>query len=351
MIIAIIRLVVILIISVISSWTDITRNKIYNHVLLSGVISAIILVLFSFFSTSTHYYKIQIVNILALALFSIALYFLHIWAGGDCKLILTLSLLYPPELILYFDSFTITFPLIILLSFILSFIYLIFDSIAQHIKRKDVFLVNIYKMKLGIVARNFLIYYGIVVILDKFLCIFISGYIENFRVILYMVNLSVVFFLGLIKKKHWRKHKIFNLLFSGISIIILIFSILTSDSFEIQFANIILVLFIVIARTFVSEYNYLTIPTDNLQEGMILSLSSSLLFVGSKQKGLPQLSSENFSSRLTSIEAYNVRKWGKTEEGSANITIVRKMPFAIFISLSAILYIIAGVYFNGYTFF
>ena len=98
----------------------------------------------------------------------------------------------------------------------------------------------------------------------------------------------------------------------------------------------------VVLRLFIDEYNYEIIPTSNVEKGMILSLETSLLFSNSKVKGLPNPSTEDLRSRLTE-EAQSIRRWEKSKYGVSEVKIVRKMPFAIFISLGTLVFIFLGV--------
>ena len=95
----------------------------------------------------------------------------------------------------------------------------------------------------------------------------------------------------------------------------------------------LIVLAAMLLRLLISEYNYEEINTSNVKKGMILSMSDTMLFVNSKIKGLPTLSTEDLRSRLTDEEANSVVKWGKSKYGKKTVKIVRKTPFAIFISL------------------
>ena len=105
-----------------------------------------------------------------------------------------------------------------------------------------------------------------------------------------------------------------------------------------------IVLLAMLMRILISEYNYEEVDTCNIKKGMILSVSDTMLFVNSKIKGLPMLSTEDLRSRLTDEEANSVVKWGKSKIGKKTVKIVRKTPFAIFISLGVIIFVALGVF-------
>ena len=56
-------------------------------------------------------------------------------------------------------------------------------------------------------------------------------------------------------------------------------------------------------------------------------------------KGLPQISTEDLKSRLTSEEIESINIWAKATH-TEKLTIIKKIPFAIFISIGFISYFI-----------
>ena len=85
---------------------------------------------------------------------------------------------------------------------------------------------------------------------------------------------------------------------------------------------------------------YETIATKDVKSGMILSSVSSSMMQNTRVKGIPDISDETLGSRLTESEADSVRRWGKSKKGRLAVSIVRKMPFAIFVLLGYICYFV-----------
>ena len=57
-------------------------------------------------------------------------------------------------------------------------------------------------------------------------------------------------------------------------------------------------------------------------------------------KGLPkEKNTEDIRSRITEEEAESIKRWEFSKYGQSEIVIVRKIPFAIFISIGSIVYI------------
>ena len=74
---------------------------------------------------------------------------------------------------------------------------------------------------------------------------------------------------------------------------------------------------------------------------MILSSFSSVLMQTSITPGLPGVSTENLKSRLTSEEVDSIQIWAKATH-TQSLTVVKKIPFAIFISIGFLCYCILG---------
>ena len=71
---------------------------------------------------------------------------------------------------------------------------------------------------------------------------------------------------------------------------------------------------------------------------MILSTASTLQMQTSRVRGLPGISHEDLRDRLTEEQANSVRRWGKTEKGNEMVTIMRRVPFALFLAIGYIVY-------------
>ena len=107
----------------------------------------------------------------------------------------------------------------------------------------------------------------------------------------------------------------------------------------------LLVLVVVALRSIAEKYNYKTIPTAEVKQGMVLSYGTVLLFTPSKIKGLPASTTEDIRSRISDEEAKNILRWENSKYGQAQITIVRKIPFAIFITVGTVVFVFARIIF------
>jgi hypothetical protein len=93
----------------------------------------------------------------------------------------------------------------------------------------------------------------------------------------------------------------------------------------------------------IEKYNYQLIQTEQIRAGQILSVATIMSFSVSRVRGLPQGITEDLRSRITAAEAESVRRWESSKYGETHVVIVRKIPFAIFISIGTILFLIIEV--------
>ena len=72
---------------------------------------------------------------------------------------------------------------------------------------------------------------------------------------------------------------------------------------------------------------------------MILSAGTVIGFRVSNVKNLPQNVQESMKAKLMEEEAQAVRRWEKSKYGQPTVVIVRKLPFAILISMGFLLFV------------
>ena len=109
--------------------------------------------------------------------------------------------------------------------------------------------------------------------------------------------------------------------------------------FSVHPENYILIIVLLVCRMTISTNIYEQIPIKDLKPGMILSTFSSAVMQGSQVKGMPAISSEDLSSRLSQNEINSIGRWAKTRNVEC-VSVVKKIPFALFISLGYFTYFI-----------
>lgn len=339
----IIKTIILLLLCLVASYTDIKQSTIPNRLVFVAGITGLVLNIIGWTFIDATGIRIQLINIGLVWLISILLYALQIWAGGDAKLMMAIALLFPCEL--YFNGFYYSLPSLIhilVFAFIISYCFLIVDSIYYAVKLKHV--LSFAKLKTVIinVLQNWVACVAYIVLVDTSLLTFFP-FLATSSWIIIVVNICVVLIVSGIKVLVNR--------FAIIAVVFidLVLKLVLNQPIANRFMlmNFGITVLLIILRCFINEYDYKDINVSQLKKGMILSFGTSLLFIDSKVDGLPSQSTENLRSRLTEDEVTAVKKWSKTKAGSETISIVRKIPFAIFISVGTFLTLLLGVFYGN----
>lgn len=276
-------------------------------------------------------------NVSLISLASLVLFYTHSFAGGDCKMAIVLSLLYPASCYMMVRDLDCTLVAALLFAFIFGHAYLLTHSIFLIAKKK---------------AGNVTAAY----IRDSVLT-FVQSYLAAISYISMIVGLVSLFggFGSIVKTWVTRIACIAVALCAGryptlrdwryflpAAVLALISSLLSGTiplSLKPEYAA--LVFFLSICNATIKATVYEQVPIDELKKGMVLTLFSSTLMQTSKTKGLPGISTEDLRSRLNEDEVASVRAWAKATK-TTSLTIVRKVPFAAMISAGYMLYAILG---------
>lgn len=317
-----------------TSYTDIKYGYIRNKILL--------LYLILFFGLGTVYYCIfvrdtlleYLINVLLVAVFSLALFYTESFAGGDCKLSIVMAFGYPARL--YFVNNKSIYTLYFALGFAIfwGYLFLLFSSIYGIAK-------GAYRLSWNKTVERFIsflkIYFiTIIYISAANLCVLYIGrytnFFEDYTWVLWAICFGLAWCVG--KYNVLKKWYVF--------VPIVVFDITCSIIFRIIPVSLypetyIFILVLFICRVTIAAGLYDTISVNSLRKGMILSFFSSLLMQNSNVEGLPTLSTEDLKSRLSDKEVEAVKRWASGTK-TAEIVVVRKIPFAIFIFLGYLSY-------------
>lgn len=323
-----------------SSYTDIKYGYVKNLYLLSFSLSGIVLLTLQFVFFKNFILLDSLISILISVIMAVVLYLTHIWAAGDCKLLIVISILAPVELYREYNFLNFSIIFVIAFAFAFSYVFLIFDSICCGIKQKKIPDMTKVKSSMKLFILNYLTSVCCVIAIDNILLYFFSDFIAQYIIVLLALNVSFVIIFNSVKCLN--KKIIFPFaLFAAVVLMCL------RQSFSAMYlVNFILVFAVMLMKLFIGEYNYELIPTSDVKAGMIISTETSMLFVNSRVRGLPKISHENMADRITESECESIHRWEKSKYGSKTVKIVRKIPFAVFISLGTVAYIIVGVMLN-----
>ncbi|MBR6407863.1 MAG: hypothetical protein IKS19_04715 [Clostridia bacterium] len=298
--------------------SDIKTGKVANKALtFSGVFSLFILLIkILIFNHDDLFLYLETAGIMLL--FSVAGYLVKFWAGGDCKLIALIAITYPTLFYVNYNQNRVTLWSILIIAFIIGFIYLIIDSVIETISKKSLFdkkqIFQHFKRSLIMYLRS-LVY---LVALNQIYTYFISPYFRLNNIAYFFVSFILVYGVNRIK------------ILGNIWVIIacvafdLVMIIFTRNLTMFNYWGVyILILFLMLLRAFMHLHNYKAINTSDVSEGMVLSKIDTIIMNNSRIHGLPNISDETLSSRLTAEEAKNVKKWGNSKYGKTQVLIVR----------------------------
>ena len=272
-------------------------------------------------------------NITAVLVLSILLFYTKSLAGGDCKLLFALSLLYPANSYLIYAGIEVTLFSTICFSFFLGWGFLLVRAVVRIIIGKS-------KIDGGYVVKYLTTY------VKTYLTAMLYIMIINMLFVAYELYVGSVY-TGIIwgfcvavailssKVRVLRNRFV---IIGAIVICVVLAIVLQVVPISINPSTYLFTAGLVLCQMAIRTDLYETIATKDVKRGMILSSVSSTMMQNTRVKGIPKISDETLGSRLTESEADSVRRWGKSKNGRLAVSIVRKMPFAVFVLLGYICY-------------
>lgn len=328
----------IIFISTAASISDLRNGNISNKLLVLGLFIGIV-------CDSIYYLRFErsiigsfLVNLVIVSLISILFYGTHVWSAGDSKLSILLMLLIPGKIYSSTNNDVAPCMLIFIFIFSVGFIYVIAESVLLGIKRGDFFSLRGIQFNFKYFITRFFSISAILFLFSQASSMaFPIFFAENSFLILF-VNLFIILLTQGLK---WLDRPIFAVFLVSICIGT---ALLTKAHYVINWHIYIIVAFVILLRSFAEKYNYEVVKTSEAKVGMIISLATLIRFQRSRVKGLPKYTTEDLRTKLTAEEVEAIHRWEKSKYGDETIVIVRKLPFAIIISISTILFIVTEVF-------
>lgn len=326
-------LTVLMIMCIYVTITDFKHGIIQNKVLLTAGTLGLVANIPYYFIFATSYFSAFVLNVVIMSIISIMFYALHIWAAGDSKLLMLTIFLMPARIYYQGDNVTATVVIMIII-FSIAYIYILGDSIYQGIKEKNLFKINRFKADIILMLKQYIKCTCLVSLFGIILRFIIPEFYNKNIALMMLINMIIV----LMSYNFKFFEKTVPLIFLSVITVVCYLST-NKDTFQFDYKIYILVLVVFVLRLFAEKYNYQIIPTSQVEKGMVIALSTTLCFMPSNIKGLPKnKNTEDIRSRITEEEADSIKRWEKSKYGQAEIVIVRKIPFAIFISIGSIIY-------------
>ena len=220
----------------------------------------------------------------------------------------------------------------------MAYLYILLESLYIGIKEKNFFKINLLKTDIILLIKQYIKCTCIVTILDFLLRLVLPKiYLSNPELIA-MINMIAVMTSYHIK----FLDKVFTICLL-IAATVVCFLISGGISFNNRIEVYAIVFIVLLFRLCAEKYNYKVIPTAKVEKGMVIAYPTVLYFISSKINGLPKKTTEDMRSRITEDEARSIQRWENSKYGQPTIVIVRKIPFAIFISIGSIIYVIIRI--------
>ena len=312
--------------------SDLFEGMVYNKTLLIyGVIAvALDIVYYGFFQREM--VIPFLINSLVVSITALILFYTHCFAGGDCKLLMILVLLFPANCYMTYGNSLITMVFTIGFAVFYGYFYLLVSSLYLLIKKKNSMSMSYVRNSLFVFAKSFfcaMIYISGVNLIIRLIAM------QGMNISVWIIRIICIGCSLLVGKKPiFRKKWMLSI---GIVIDILLSIMLKMIPFSIHPENYILVIALLICQLTIRTSLYEEIPVEELKKGLILSMGTSMMMQSSRIRGLPGISSEDLRDRLTEVEAESVKRWAKCKK-IKKITTVRKIPFAAFIACGFISY-------------
>jgi preflagellin peptidase FlaK len=330
----IIMCIVLLAFGALTTKSDISEGMIYNKDLIVFVIIGIIL--------DSVYYGIfvndllldYILNLCIVVLVSTFLFYTHSFAGGDCKLAIVYALIYPARFYIIYGDSNLTLIFAIGVAIIYGYFYLLISAIWSLLLKKNNMNVQYIKNSVAGFVKSFVvatIYISIIVLVASFVertGILINVWVTRAGCMLF------AWFVG--KYGIFRK---WYMIVAAVIIDVVLSLVLQMIPFSVSPENYILVIILLLCQMMIKTNLYKEVKLTDLKKGMILTTFSSIMMQGSRVRGLPSVSSEDLRDRLTQEQVESILRWGEGRNVET-VSVVKKIPFAIFLSMGYISYLI-----------
>lgn len=272
------------------------------------------------------------VNVFVVFLASLVLFYTHSFAGGDCKMAIVLATLFPAKCYLVVWGYPYTLLLALALALATGYCYLLARALWGIASGKATMAFDYVKdsllsfLKTYVAAMSYILLIGCVAV--AFSKVNLEVNVWALRILCMLTALCVGRFCVL---RSW-------LLFSSAAALAVVLSVaMGAAPVTLNPSGWLLVLILFLCQTTIKTSLYENIKVNELEKGMILSTISSLPMQASITRNLPGISTENLRSRLSEEEVASVKIWAKATH-TETLTVVKKMPFAIFITAGYFLY-------------
>ena len=272
-----------------------------------------------------------VLNVLLAFITALIFYFTDVWAPGDCKLYITISIIFPMGAYVVHEGNIFPALDFVIYAFGVGYIALLIMSIGRHNKIKANKFIRPNKVHILSILSSIGIISTIHILLEMYA---INFFFANQM----LCTLSSIGLVCLLQQKADLVRKILG--FSGM-ICFLLWTTAYGSWFDACLSlleSLIIAFIIEIINNHTYANTYREISKDEVRPGIILSFSTLWAMQKCIDPELPRTTTENRRSRLTERQAIAVKTW--CQNARRNVIIVEMMPFAPFIALAVVIQIL-----------
>lgn len=337
-----------------ASYTDCRVSHIWNRHLGYAAVP-IFLLDFAYYSPlvgdGLAYWQPFLLNSVCLALTGLLLYALHIWAAGDTKLLLLVALAIPGRLYGGHLPYVGSGILIVAFAFLAAFAYVVLCGLGQRWRASrrlqgpqgENIRTVVKKLDWPRIAASYLLMVTLVQLIMAIGHVLLPTAAAKSPLIDAAASCALILAILSLRSRMTTKQMAGGAVLSSTGLLLGSATQMLSISYAMSAAILLWTAVLMCLRMLVQDYNYRTIPTEEVREGQILAAGTVCRFARSRVRNLPTGMTEDLSSRLTAEEAASVRHWQHSRYGEDTVVIVRKIPFAIFIAVGTIAFLIFEV--------
>lgn len=334
---------------VIASRIDLNSGLIPNKVIICGAAILLPLDLIYYLIFDREDLKLWGIDMLGSVVIALFLYFISVWAAGDSKLLIVTMLGLPSRLISFINVGSVPCFGLLICVFSAAFVCVMAETLILTIKdakngklslQQFRFKPPSFKSALNILVSYLFVYFTMTFI-NQIINLFAVRIVSNQKLTVIMIDFMIALIVFEVKR-HIPQivirivTAVYILTFS----LLVIFKILPISDVKIEYKALLIVLIVYLFRLAAEKYNYKEIPTKDVSKFMIPSAATVIQL--NMVKGiddLPHCLSEDRRARLTQKQVDAIQMWRKTKLGKPTVTIVRKIPFAIFILIGTIIFL------------
>lgn len=329
-------LALVLFVAGLGAFTDILSGRVRNiHLIIALGLWIILSVSEAFFlgTSSVNIFQLAL-NVILSVIVAFIFYLTDIWAPGDCKLYILISIIFPMRAYVVREGNIFPALNFVMYAFALGYIFLLAITLKRRTAAKLNLTLNFsIKHYLSILANT-----GIISFVNIILNTFAPKFFYSNQILCILSSVVLIFIL---QKKAYTVKKVTGF----IGLIYILGQSILSGSWLNTFVSLAVSLVIASAMEFINSRvranTYREISGDEVRPGMILSFTSLWAMRKCTDPELPHTTTENRRSRLTQRQAEAVKTWCRNSH--SNVVIVDMMPFAPFIAGATVIQVLRFV--------